>query len=261
MRERAGNPGALLESGKTGSVHLPQRIHRLVATDQQQKSASGDRSDLLGSLKIDRSAPAPAVGGRPIKWFVLLAVVAGVAFVGWFSPLSPLVDSRSEGLSIRTAVARAAVAENAGSVLDATGYVVARRQATVSAKTTGKVIDVLIEEGDRVEKGQMLAVLDDSGPRAQLALADSRLQSARAGLEELKVQLRQAELDLNRTQELAQRSLASQADLDRDGLIVEGLKARLEVAEREIVVAERGRAPVGGRPYQGDVPACAYRSA
>ena len=65
------------------------------------------------------------------------------------------------------------------SVLDATGYVVARRQATVSSKTTGKVLEVLIEEGMAVEAGQLLAVLDDSIPLAQLALAESQLAAPR----------------------------------------------------------------------------------
>jgi len=216
---------------------------------QTEQKPGGDRSHLLESLKIDRNAPAPSSDGRPLKWFVLLAVTAGLVFVAWFVPLSPFsslfneeggaFDSTS-GISVKTAMAQsAAVADSSASVLDATGYVVARRQATVSSKTTGKVIDVLIEEGDRVEKGQMLAVLDDSVPRAQLALSESRLQSALAGLDELRVLLKQAELDLDRTQGLAERNLASQADLDRDGLDVEGLIARLARANKDVVVAER----------------------
>lgn len=204
-----------------------------------------DRAELLHSLKIDRSAPSPSDGGRPLKWFILLAVVAGVLFVGWFAPLSPFTGQAEgeQGIGVSTALAQAAMAGTAGdSVLDATGYVVARRQATVSAKTTGKVIDVLIEEGDRVEKGQMLAVLDDSIPLAQLELSRSQLESARAGLEELRVGLRQAELDLERTRGLDERKLASQADLDRDALNVEALLARLERAGKDVLVAERSLA-------------------
>ena len=175
-----------------------------------------------------------------MKWFLLIALVAGLVFVGWFVPMSPFNDDPPTGVGVKTALAQpAAAADSGASVLDATGYVVARRQATVSSKTTGKVIDVLIEEGDRVEKGQMLAVLDDSVPRAQLALSESMLQSARAGLEELRVLLKQAQLDLDRTRGLAARNLASQADLDRDGLDVEGLNARLERAGKEVTVAER----------------------
>jgi RND family efflux transporter MFP subunit len=126
-----------------------------------------------------------------------------------------------------------------GSVLDATGYIVARRQATVSSKTTGKVMEVLIEEGLVVEKDQLLARLDDSIPRAQLNLAQSQYESARAGLSELEIQLQQVQLDLERTKGLAERNLASKADLDADQLTVEGLIARLGRARKDIVVAQR----------------------
>ncbi|MGE0626033.1 MAG: efflux RND transporter periplasmic adaptor subunit [Pseudomonadales bacterium] len=203
--------------------------------------AARDRGELLKSLKIDRGPPPPGGGGRPLKWFLLLAVAFGIGFVVWFAPLRPGGDV--EGISVSVARVQAAESDDAsGSVLDATGYVVARRQATVSAKTTGKVVEVLIEEGDRVEAGQVLAVLDDSIPRAQLALAESQLQSARAGLEELRVSLKQAELDLERTRGLAERNLASQADLDRDGLTVDALVARLERAGKDVEVAQKSLA-------------------
>ncbi|MCZ6855598.1 MAG: efflux RND transporter periplasmic adaptor subunit [Gammaproteobacteria bacterium] len=193
-----------------------------------------DKKALLDELKIDRTAAPPR--GRPLKWFVLIAVVGGVGFVAWFFQFPP----QGELIPINTAVARAASQVATGSsVLDATGYVVARRMATVSSKTTGKVLEVYIEEGLLVEEGQLLAQLDDSIPRAQLELSESRLAAARSGLNEIKIQIRQAQLDLNRTQELAHRKLASQADLDRDGLSVEGLIARLDRARQDIFVAER----------------------
>ena len=200
--------------------------------------ADSDRKALLDQLRIDRSE-APAQGARPLKWFLLIALAGGAGFVLWFFEFPG-----SDGLpAVGTAVAQAAPAISAGpSVLDATGYVVARRQATVSSKATGKVVEVLIEEGMVVEEGQLLARLDDSIPRAQLELADSQLEAARRYLRELDVQLRQGRLDLERTEELAGRQLASQADLDRNRLSVEGLLARLESAAQDIVVAERNTA-------------------
>jgi RND family efflux transporter MFP subunit len=199
------------------------------------------KQELLQSLKIDRSVEVRTGQRRPLKWMLLFAVVVGLGFVGWLLPLSPFGIGQPAGLNVSTAVAQVAVArDQSASVLDATGYVVARRQATVSSKSTGKVLEVLIEEGDRVQKGQLLAILDDSIPKAQLDLSDSRLQAAIAGLEELKILIRQARLDLNRTQGLAERNLASQADLDRDGLDVEGLIARLARADKEVLVAESG---------------------
>jgi RND family efflux transporter MFP subunit len=195
-----------------------------------------DKRALLDELKIDRGATT-APPARPLRWFILIAVVGGIAFVVWF-----VIFSKADPVPVAApVVATPATVKSAveGSVLDATGYVVARRQATVSAKITGKVVEVFIEEGMRVEAGQLLARLDASIPRAELALSESRLASARAGLEELKVQIRQAELDLQRTEGLAQRKLASAAELDRVQLTLEALRARLERARQEVVVAER----------------------
>ena len=200
------------------------------------RDSQSDKKALLNELRIDRSA-APLSTVRPLKWFLLIALAGGAAFVLWFFEF----PGEEAPLAVSTAVAQAA--PGAGpSVLDATGYVVARRQATVSSKATGKVVEVLIEEGVVVEEGQLLARLDDSIPRAQLELARSQSEAARRYLDELDVQLRQARLDLRRTEELAERQLASQADLDRNALTVEGLIARLESGRQDIVVAERSAA-------------------
>ena len=110
-----------------------------------------DKKALLDELKIDRTAAEPS--GRPLKWFVFIAVVGGAGFVAWFLSFPPT----GELVPINTVVARAVSQAPAGSsVLDATGYVVARRMATVSSKITGKVMEVFIEEGLLVEKGQLL---------------------------------------------------------------------------------------------------------
>ena len=197
-----------------------------------------DKKALLSELRIDRTEETSG-SGKPLKWFVAIAVVAGLGFVGLY------VEFPTEAAMepVRTVVARALAASAPGdSVLDATGYVVARRQATVSAKVTGKVLEVLIEEGMTVDAGQLLAQLDDSIPRAQLELSTSQHAAARASLREMRVQLRQAELDLSRTRGLAERKLASQADLDRDRLSVQALNARLARAAEELNVAERSMA-------------------
>lgn len=207
---------------------------------QNQPETSGERvkSALLNELKIDRTVKPASRSGR-LRWMLIFSVVVGSGFAGWFFTFPP----DTPGLVVNVAVAREPGSISASSsVLDATGYVVARRQATVSAKTTGKVVEVLIEEGMLVSEGQLLASLDDSIPRAQLALSASQLEAAQSGLEELRVALRQAQLDLNRTRGLADRKLASQADLDRDGLDVEALQARLDRAGKDILVAERNMA-------------------
>ncbi|MCY4296690.1 MAG: efflux RND transporter periplasmic adaptor subunit [Gammaproteobacteria bacterium] len=196
-----------------------------------------DKQSLLNELKIDREAAAEG-GPRPLRWLVVIALVAGGAFVFWnFRPLP-----EAQALTVATSVAvapRPRLAANAESVLDATGYVIARRMATVSSKVTGKVMEVLVEEGMAVEEGQVLARLDDSVNRAQLELEEAQVAAARASVEELRVQIRQAELNLGRTRDLAANRLASQADLDRDELSLEALRARAEKTRRDIEVAER----------------------
>ncbi len=195
-----------------------------------------DKKALLSELAIDRDSDASPSSARPLKWLLLIAVAGGAGFVA----LTGLLPIEASPVEVRTAVAEKLAAVSAGdSVLDATGYVVARRQATVSSKTTGKVVEVLVEEGMYVEEGQLLAQLDDSITRAQLELSESQLRASRASLDEMMVQLKQARLDLERTSGLAERKLASQADLDRDTLTVEGLTARLARVEQELNVAER----------------------
>ena len=212
-----------------------------------------DKQSLLNELRIDRDAPSPR---KPWKWFLSVAIVAGAAFAA-FEFGAPLIAAPE--VQVETATVVAASDASADSVLDATGYVVARRQATVSSKTTGKVVAVHIEEGMTVAADQLLAVLDASIPKAQLALAESRLAAAQAALAEIRVLIKQAELDVKRTANLTDRNLASQADLDRDRLALEGLEARLARTGQDIVVAERSlavqrelledmeiRAPFGG---------------
>ncbi|MBI2383600.1 MAG: efflux RND transporter periplasmic adaptor subunit [Gammaproteobacteria bacterium] len=190
-----------------------------------------DKSALLGQLKIDRDATPK--NSRAGLWLALLACAAAVAAGAWWLRPAPAVP-------VRAATAQPMVAAaGGGSVLDASGYVVARRQATVSSKVTGKVVELLIEEGQQVKVGQVLARIDDSNARAQLALAQSQLAAARTALAEVRVQLAEAERQLKRTQELAQQKLVSQAALDAAQANVDGLRARLDSTQSNVDVAER----------------------
>lgn len=195
-----------------------------------------DKKALLNELKIDRSNDQ-LNSGRPIKWFLAIAILGGLAFVAWFTDFP---GREAQALEVRTILAQAPSAISTdSSVLDATGYVIARRMATVSSKVTGKVMQILVEEGMVVEEGQLLAVLDDSINRAQLALAQSQVDAANAAIAELEVQIRQAQLNLDRTRDLAARNLVSQSVLDNNELSVEALLARLNKFRRDIEVAVR----------------------
>jgi RND family efflux transporter MFP subunit len=187
----------------------------------------------LEGLRIDRSEAA-AGGGRGRLWIALaIVVVAGIGAAWWFT--------RPRAVEVRTAVAQAQEGgpAAAGAVLNASGYVTARRQATVSSKITGKVMEVLVEEGMAIREGQVLARLDDATPRQQLALTEARLGSQRRALSEMEVRLREAKLNQGRLRRLLAEGVATQAQLDAADAEVDSLAARLEVGRQEVAVAER----------------------
>src|SRR5262245_11771836 len=190
-----------------------------------------DKSEMLKQLRIDRSG---SVGRSRSRARTVGAVVAALALllgvVLWFAarPTPPIVQ---------VAVARAA-GQGPGPVLDASGYVTARRQATVSAKITGKVTEILIEEGMRVKEGDVLARLDDTEARAQLQLAQAQLTAARSQLAEVRAMLRQAERDFDRQQELFRRELVAEQSMDAAHAQRDMFRARLGNLEEQVRVAE-----------------------
>ncbi len=190
-----------------------------------------DHSDRINQLKIDRDAPPPA---SDRKWLLVAAVViVAIGVVWWF------LAGRDSGVLVETDVARRppSVAA-ASSVLDASGYVVARRQATVSSEITGKVVEVLVEEGMQVEENQIVARLEDTTQQAQLALAEAQADAARARLLETEARLRNARQERDRQQDLADQNLTSEASLDAAIADFDELTARLETGRQNVEVAE-----------------------
>lgn len=199
-------------------------------------SAEPDKKALLGQLRIDRGAEptGPATGRR--AW-IIGGVVALIVLLGggaW------LALSGRGALPVHTALAQPlAGGGGAGaSVLDATGYVTARREATVSAQMTGKVTEVLFDEGDRVKEGQVIARLDDTAQKAALAQAQAQLQSARALLTEDEAQLAQNVRDRARNEDLVKRNLVSQQALEQARTQVDTQSALVESQRRQIELAQ-----------------------
>ncbi len=121
--------------------------------------------------------------------------------------------------------------------LIASGYVVARRRATVSAELTGRLVEVYVEEGARVEKDQILARLDSRLAELDLELAEARAAVQDANASAIEADLREARAALSRAQDLAERNFSSRADLDLARARANGLAARLEAARAEARVA------------------------
>jgi RND family efflux transporter MFP subunit len=187
----------------------------------------------LASLKIDREARGG--GSRPGLWIALIVFLAVIAAGGWYLwSREPVIEVRTANAAVRTG---AAGAPNA--VLNASGYVTARRRATVSSKVTGKVMEIFVEEGKAVKRGQILARLDDSQLRAMQSVEQAQLASAQKAAAENEARLKEAELTLGRRQQLVKEKVISKAELDSAEAEVDSLKARIAMANQQVEVAQR----------------------
>ncbi|HEY1315327.1 MAG TPA: efflux RND transporter periplasmic adaptor subunit [Steroidobacteraceae bacterium] len=212
-----------------------------------------DKSALLNQLRIDRAA-APAPTAR-WPWLALAAIILLAALGIWWATRPSAVPVHVVAPQPIAGGSSAA----AGSILDASGYVVARRQATVASKITAKMVELDIEEGDRVKAGQIIAKLDDTNVRAALDQTRAQLDYAKASLTETEVNLANAQRDYDRQKSLLQAHYVSQAAVDNSQTTMDALRAQLatqrsnvEVVARAMNSAERNlddtivRAPFSG---------------
>jgi RND family efflux transporter MFP subunit len=161
---------------------------------------------------------------------ILILVIAVAAW--WLTrPGTPTVTT--------VIITRTSGAVERDPVLNASGYVTARLQATVSSKITGKVVEVLVEEGMTVREGQVLARLDDASARSYLRLSEAELTAARGTVHETEVRIKEAELHLGRSRQLVAEGVLGRAELDTAEAEVDSLKARLAQQREQAAVAER----------------------
>ena len=202
-----------------------------------------DQASLLNQLRLDRDEPRPPPrAGR--LWLIagVVAVAIGGAVVATMRYAATPAEELQSGVAAAAALAPptspSSAAAPIASILDASGYVVARRQATVSSKVTGKVAAVLIEEGQRVEAGEVIARLDDTNARAQVAQAMAQVEQQRASLNATRVALDNAGPTFHRNlQQFAAKVISAQTfDDARAGY--DAAQANLAVATRAVAVAE-----------------------
>jgi RND family efflux transporter MFP subunit len=196
-------------------------------------------SETLGSLRIDRSVqPSGGGAGKKIAvWVITLAVVAGVAVGLWMwlggktlEVTTVVAEEESRGQSLGS------------SVLNASGYVIARRMSTVASKVTGRVLEIYVEEGMSVKKDQVVARLDPVNSQTILTMAERELEASRRGLAETEVRLADARRTLERNESLVKQQLVSQQALDASRAEVNALAARLEASKAQVKVSESGLA-------------------
>jgi RND family efflux transporter MFP subunit len=199
-------------------------------SDSTDQGAGTDRAALLNQLRIDRSEP-PSSGGHGKWWATGVAVIIIAASAFWYL-------TRPTGVPITTAMAQAAAGGTSGasagpSLLDASGYIVARRRATVSSKITGKVVKVMLEEGQRVEAGQIIALLDDSNWRAALSQSKAQLQQAEASVASAQTAFDDAKPIYDRAEKQKAAAVISAQSFDES-------HAQFNVAHNNLLVAQRG---------------------
>lgn len=184
----------------------------------------------LSSLRITDTKRTNARSGK--RWFwaafpiVLLAILAVASFA--YRNRSPEVEVAT---SVRPATGPAGV-------LNASGYITPRRRATIAAKITGRVTGVFFDEGTRVSEGQLLATLDDSDYRRSLESAKADREATQAAIADLQVQLRNAEIELHRADQLVKEGVQTQQALDAAGMNADSLRAKIDLAKQQVLAAD-----------------------
>jgi RND family efflux transporter MFP subunit len=191
--------------------------------------ASRPQGPDLGALRIHDSARSS--GGSKWRWFAAMAGVLVISAGAFFF-------LKGNTAIVEVAAAHAATSADRGvALLNASGYVTPRRRATVAAKITGRVTQVLFDEGMQVHEGQVLATLDDSDAKVRLASAEADRDATAAALQDLQVQLANAEIELHRTQQLRKDGVSSQQALDNARTASDSLKAKIALTREQVQAA------------------------
>ena len=199
-------------------------------------SPDSDKAQLIHQLRIDRSEREHTTAGQGKWWLaggiaaVVIAAVAALLFV----------RNRAIEVSAVPAVAASAAAAQPGAILQATGYVTAERETTVSSQIAGQLSRVYFEEGEHVHRGQLLARLDDSAQQAALAQVNAQLAASQAQLHQYQVQLAQARRDFARDEALIGQHLVSEQDFETARTQAATLAAQVLTQQRSVTVAREG---------------------
>jgi len=191
-----------------------------------------DLKEDLAALRLERE-PDTHSNRRWVGWLLLAVFLLACGGAAWWWM------ARERPMVVETATVSARQAGTQAAVLNAAGYVTARRRATVSSKITGKVREVNIEEGMAVRQGQVLARLDDETQRASVALAEAQAEAARRSVNESEVRLVEARITFDRVSTLVKAGYSSAAEVDAARAAVDSLGARIQAAREQVRVAER----------------------
>lgn len=190
------------------------------------------KSPSLDALRIDRSQAPLKSGGGGVWWILLILLVVGGVGAWWVT--------RTKTVSVKTATVQVRSATGSGgrTLLNASGYVTTRLEATVSSKITGKVTEILVEEGMKVEKDQILAKLDASNVISSLHLAEAQLASAKLNLAETEPMVTYTAAEMKRLDALGSRAVST-SEVNKARAEAGTQQAKLERLKADVIVAER----------------------
>ncbi len=183
----------------------------------------------LSSLRITDTKRNVAFGKRWI-WAaipIILLVLLGAASFAF--------RNRKPEVEVTTAIKPSNAPQG---VLNASGYITPRRRATIAAKITGRVIGVYFDEGTRVQEGQLLAKLDDSDALRGLESAKADREASQAAIEDYQVQLRNAEIEQRRAEELVKGGVQTQQNLDAARTNADSLRAKISLAKQQVLASD-----------------------
>ena len=184
----------------------------------------------LGSLRISDTKRNAARSSKRWLWLLLgvLALILLAVAASAFRDRKPEVEVATVSKP----------ANGPAGVLNASGYITPRRRATIAAKITGRVTSVMFDEGTRVAEGQLLATLDDSDARRALDSAKADRDSSQAAIADFEVQLRNAEIELHRAQQLVKEGVQTQQALDAAVMTADSLRAKINLAKQQVAGTE-----------------------
>jgi RND family efflux transporter MFP subunit len=195
----------------------------------------------LAKLRISRNEGPPP---RVRRWrravvpvLVTLGVAAAALLVYW--------RVATAAVEVEQAAVTLAYPYQAVTLLNATGYVVAQRKASVASKATGRLEWLGVQEGSRVKRDEIIARLESEDVMAAREQAAANVKVARASVEQAQAELREAQRALERSRELLAQGFVSQAAHDtaiareeRDQAALNGARAQVRVAEANLRAAE-----------------------
>jgi HlyD family secretion protein len=186
----------------------------------------------LGSLRIHDTQRKGSKLGRGLAiFFGILVILGGLSGAIYaFRGQKPVVEV--------AVVRKPAAAGSREALLNASGYVTPRRRATIAAKITGRVTGVFFDEGTQVKEGQLLATLDDSDVQKTLNSAKADRDSAQAAIADLQVQLKNAQIELHRADQLQKAGVQTQEQLDTASMNADSLKAKIELAKAQVAASQ-----------------------